>query len=82
MTTYIIQYITFMNTIFTYFSVNLPFSSRDISIAVNNLLQTTTARRRHSSHSTQTHTTVSPSSGSRMIAIETSREEKGKLIVK
>ena len=43
-----------MSNIFTYFTVSLPFSSRDISIAISNLLQTTTARWRHGSHSTQT----------------------------
>ena len=33
-----------MSNIFTYFTVSLPFSSRDVSIAINNLLQMTTAR--------------------------------------
>ena len=33
-----------ISNIFTYFTVSLPFSSRDVSIAISNLLQTTTAR--------------------------------------
>ena len=44
-----------MNNIFTDFTVSLPFSSRDVSIAISNLLQTTTARWRHGSRSTQTY---------------------------
>ena len=42
-----------MSNIFTYFTVSLPFSSRDVSIAMSNLLQTTTAKWRHDSHSTE-----------------------------
>ena len=43
-----------MSDIFTYFRVSLPFTSRDVSIAISNLLQTTTARWRHGGHSMQT----------------------------
>ena len=32
-----------MSNTFTYFTVSLPFSSLDVSIAISNLLQTTTA---------------------------------------
>ena len=32
-----------MSNIFTYFTVNLSFSSRDVSTAISNLLQMTTA---------------------------------------
>ena len=50
-----------MSNIFTYFTISLPFSSRDVSIAISNLLQMTTARWRHGSHSTQTyHSGVCP----------------------
>ena len=41
-----------MSNIFTYFTVNLPLSSCDVSTAISNLLQTTTTRWRHESHST------------------------------
>ena len=44
-----------MSNIFTYFTVSLPFSSRDISIAISNLLQMTTARWRHGRCSTFVH---------------------------
>ena len=43
-----------MSNIFIYFTVSLPFCSRDVSIAISNLLQMTTARWRHGSHSAQT----------------------------
>ena len=50
-----------MSNSFTYFTVSLPFSSRDVSTAISNLFQTTTARWRHGSHSTQTyHSGVCP----------------------
>ena len=44
-----------MSDMFTYFTDRLHFSSRDISIAIGNLLQTTNARWRHGSHSMQTY---------------------------
>ena len=36
-----------MRNIFAYFTISLPFSSHDVSTAISNLLQTTTARWRH-----------------------------------
>ena len=44
-----------MSNSFTYFTVTLPFSSRDVLTAISNLVQTTTARWQHGSHSTQTY---------------------------
>ena len=41
-----------MSNIFTYFTVSLPFSSRDVS-AISNLLQTTITGWQHVCHSTQ-----------------------------
>ena len=41
-----------LSNIFNYFTVSLPFSARDVSTAIRNHLQTTTARWRHCSHST------------------------------
>ena len=49
-----------MSNIFTFLTVSLPFS-RDVSTAISNILQTTTARWRHGSHSAQTyHSGVCP----------------------
>ena len=59
-----------MSNIFTYFTVSLPFSSRDVSIAISNLLQTTTARWRHGSHSTQTSLLCVPPAAAPWVALQ------------
>ena len=68
-----------MSNIFTYFTVSLPFFSRDVSIAISNLLQMTTTRWRHSINSMS-------SSGSRLKKIADSNRnvtrKKGKLTMK
>ena len=55
-TTYIDEcWMVQMSNSFTYFTVSLSFSSRDISTAISNLLQMTTVRWQHRSHSMQTY---------------------------
>ena len=49
-----------MSNFFTYFTVSLPFSFRDVSTAISNLLQMTTTRWRNGSHSMQTYHSGDP----------------------